>query len=124
MAKKCEIDEWIKTGKKVWLITIDGPVEVELIYRDFCQVMVQYGCGRTTCLHDAICETRNEALYKSIDRLRMVCNDKLYELDKQFIRLSEMVQESDKHSHIQGFMDPKLQFFDHGYKIRRNKIHE
>jgi len=122
MAKKRDIDKWIKNGQKVWEVTNNGPIEVELIYRDYFQTMVQYISGhRGCCPHWAICEIKEEALSASIILIRNVCNYDLEKLDKQFIKLQELVNESREYSHLAIVNDKRLSFFKKGFRLMKFK---
>jgi hypothetical protein len=122
MAKKRDIDKWIRNGQKVWEVTNNGPIEVELLYRDYMYTMVQYVNGhRGSCPHWAICETREEALDASIVFFRNKCMDELLRLDKQFVRLKELINESRKYSHLVLVKDKSLLFFKKGFRLMKFK---
>ena len=122
MPKKRDIDKWIRNGQKVWEVTNNGPIEVEILYRDYGNVLVQYVNGhRGSCPHWAICETKKEALSVSIILLRNMCRYDLEKLDKQFIKLKELINESVEYSHLAIVNDKGLSFFKKGFRLMKSK---
>lgn len=123
MATKSQIDKWIKEGTKVWIAGLGGPIQGELIYRDYSTTLVQEigSNARYGRDHQAICLTEQEALTKSILILKELCNEQFAQLDENMDRLQGLVDRSEVYESIKEFWTKEFNFFLHTYKLMKYK---
>lgn len=122
MATKSQIDKWIKERKVVWVAGLYGPYQVEVIYRDYNQTMVQQIHGeRSCCDYKKVFAKREQALHEAIVTLKRLCDQRVRDLDDKLARLQELIDESTEYEYLKEFWSKDLSFLPYVYKLMKYK---